>query len=196
MKGKLYLIISISIMLFATVACHKSNEIPATGEPFYRANSLKFFFTDGTNKDLLNLRNNPILPVTFEYTFQAPALPGPADTMRYNYMGMEIKYDTETKMYAWNTGINGKSGIQTHEVYIAVNESDIDTLKAYFSYIMGDVIPNGPYAIVEKLYYNGILITEEKMNSESGIQEFTNKRIFIKKENGATKISFNQYQLK
>ena len=188
MKTKIFLSLFIFITLLTITACKKSLEIPKTGFEFARANDLHFYYIDGSGRDLLNLKNHPLLPVTFRDTACQPASPNLSDSLFYYFCGSSINYDSETKLYYFNTAILGKQGYETEESFIKVNDEDIDTLKAYFHYILGASGGEGIYAYVDKLYYNGILITAEK-TVPGYANSFTHKKIFIMKENGITKIT-------
>ena len=188
MKTKIFLSLFICITLCTINACKKTLEIPKTGYEFARGNDLRFYYIDGSNKDLLNLKNHPLLPVAFRDTACQPVAPNHSDSSFYSFCGCSINYDSESRFYYFNTAIFGKQGYETDEFYIKVTDEDVDTLKAYFHYTWGASGGDGIYAYVDKLYYNGILITTEKTVSGTA-NSFTHKKIFILKENGKTKIT-------
>ncbi len=175
------------LLLFS--ACEEEVLIPKTGEPFGRGNTIKFYFCDGAGNDLLNLRNNTILPVTFEDTINLPEPPTENDTLHYYYNGGVIKYDLETEKYYWRAVIYGKEGYTRHQFYVYISESDIDTIKAEFRYTTGAYDGgDGIYANIDKLSYNDVVIRR----GENTTSEFVPENIHITKENGNTTISIDQ----
>ena len=178
------------LILMTTSSCDKQEEIPATGEPFGRANSLKFYFSNENSNDLLNLKDNPLLPVTYETNFSIPEQPSAIDTLQYYYCGEEIKFDTKSRYYYWNTTIPGKQGYRKNQFYVRLSEKDIDTMDVEFSFVRGKGLVGGDvYAYIDKLYYNGKLIMEECQNCDY-LYRYSHQQVLIHKLGDRTTISF------
>jgi hypothetical protein len=177
----------IAFFCIALTSCN-SDEISKTGEPFARANQLQLYYGSDTKTDLLDLNNNTILPVTYEESYIPSTLPPITNSLRYDYEGGVIKYDSETKKYYWNTAITGKQGYQNNRIFVRISEKDTDTLDVKFKFTKGATGGSGNYAYIEKLYYNGTLILEE--NSKPGASIEYNKRVYIQKKEKKTMISF------
>lgn len=189
---KNYLKFSTIIFFFFILiaSCEESEEIPKTGEPFARGTGIQFYYSNDQGEDLLDLRDNTILPVAFQDTFQLPEPPTDEDTIRYYYDGGKIIYDTEINRYFWNTFIYGRSGYVEHQFYVRLSENDIDTIDVEFSFTTDNVIGSDIYAYIDKLFYNGTLIRHEIQGENSG-SEYTPEKIFIQKDNGKTIITFD-----
>ena len=183
------------LLLFSiNISCDKDEEtefeIPKTRETFGLANNLKFYFSNPTNSDLLDLNNNVVLPIAFEDGYTIPNPPNSSNNLRYNYVGGQIEFDSENEKFYWNTLILGKMGYENHQFYIMISENDIDTLDVKFKFTKGMSYGGGEYsAKVEKLYYNGTLILEQNLNNDSEIYSL-NENIFVQKINDKTIISF------
>ena len=187
---KLEIIVFTLIMFF--ISCENESEIiPKTGEPFARGNTVKFYYSNGSGVDLLNLKNNVILPVSFEDTVPIVERPSLNDTLYYYYDGGVIKFDSELERYYWLTPIYGKQGYEKHQFYVKISETDIDTFDVEFSYTTEDIVGADFYAYIDKLFYNGTLIMQEIVGDNG--REYSNDKIFIQKDNGKTIISFDSY---
>jgi len=170
-------------------SCIKDETAPVTGEPFGRANQLKFYFSSDTNPDLLNLNSNVILPVSYETSFIIPNPPTSSNNLRYVYDGGDIQYDPKTDKYTWNTIVYGKQGYLTNKFYVRISETDTDTINVNYKYSNGAIGGNGWYANIDKLYYNGILILHESLD-ENLVSTASHDKVFIKKVGKKTTISF------
>jgi len=189
---KNYLKLSIIVFSIFIISCEEESEtVPKTGEPFYRGNTVKFFYSDNNGVDLLDLRNNVILPISFEDTIPTVESPSQNDTLNYYYDGGTIKYDSELERYYWTTLIYGKRGYKKHQFYVKISETDIDTFDVEFTYTTEGVIGGEYYAYIDKLFYNGTLIMQEIVGDNG--REYSNEKIFIEKDNGKTIITFDGY---
>jgi hypothetical protein len=178
----------ISFFCVTLTSCN-SDEITQTGEPFARANQLQLYFSNDANADLLDLNNNIILPVTYEESYIPSSLPPITNPLRYDYIGGTIEYDLKIQKYYWNTVITGKQGYVNNKIYVRISEKDIDTLDVKFKFTKGAIgSPNGYYALIDKLYYNGTLILQEYPNDDIIIDN--DRKIFIQKKGSITVISF------
>ena len=176
----------IAFFCIALTSCN-SDEITKTGEPFARANQLQLYYSSDTKTDLLDLTNNTILPVTYEESYIPSTLPPITNTLRYDYVGGVIKYDSETKKHYWNTAITGKQGYENNRIFVRISEKDTDTLDVKFKFTKGATGGDGNYAYIDKLFYNGTLILEENSNPGASIEY--NKRVYIQKKEKKTLIS-------
>ena len=187
MKNTILLVPLFCVIL--TSCSSSDDEIPVTNEPFARANQLQLYYSSDTKTDLLDLNNNTILPVTYEESYVPSNLPPIANLSRYDYPGGIIKYDSELKKHYWNTVITGKKGHVNNKIYIRISEKDIDTMDVKFKFTKGAIgSSDGYYALIDKLYYNGILILQEYLKNDILIDN--KRKIFIQKKGTKTVISF------
>lgn len=173
---KLGLIFSISLLTL--FSCNKDNEldIPKTGEPFARAQNMKYYYSDESSNDLLNSENRIITPVTFEYL---------NDTIWYHENRTEYNDEIEKfycMFYAW-----GRAGYVDHQYFVKLSENDTDTIDVKYRYSTGADGGNGFYSNIDKFYYNGILIRRGENTSSEWVPE----NIYILKTKGKTSISFD-----
>lgn len=177
--------------IIVTSCSSSSDEIqnPENHEPFIRENQLRFYFSNPTNADLLNLNNNVITPIAYEGKYNPSNLPPKNNAIKYAYPGGIIEYDGAIDKYYWGTIIPGRKGIKKNKIFIRITETDTDTLDVTFKFTKGDVAgPDNFYAFIEKLYYNDTMILEENPNKKTLIDPV--KRIFIQKNEKKTLISF------
>lgn len=174
-------LIAMSCEIDSGIDCNSNNtepEILNTGEPFARAQTMRFYFRNETGEDLLDSMNdNSIRPVFFVNESD--------DTLFFpDRNQVDIKVDNGK--YYWTTMIYGKEGYHDYQFYVKVTDSDIDTISAYFRYSLGADGGNGIYANIEKLYYNETLIRSD----ENTPCEFAPQNIYITKETGKTIVGF------
>ena len=175
------------VSIIAKISCEEENEIPKTGEPFWRASNMKFYFINQSGEDLLSSENNEIRPIKFDFTLDIPEQETYMDSINYFSESSSISYNSEFEKYYWQTPINGKEGYLSHQFYVFISEGDIDTIRAEFRYTTGAYDGgDGIYANIDMLTYNGIIIR----SGENTSTEFIPENIFILKENGKTTITF------
>ncbi|MDR6843531.1 hypothetical protein [Flavobacterium granuli] len=184
---KLIFVIFCITCITLTSCSSNEDEIPQTGEPFWRANSLQFYYSNDTNTDLLDLNNNPIFPVTYEESYIPSDLPPITNPLRYNYKGGIIEYESKMQKYYWSTLIAGKQGYQNNRIFVRISEKDTDTIDVKFKFKREAMNgSNGIYAYIDKLYYNRTLILEENSKPDASIEH--NKRVYIQKKGNKTVI--------
>ncbi|MDA3907402.1 MAG: hypothetical protein PF484_15125 [Bacteroidales bacterium] len=175
MKNYLKLSAIVFSLLLFTSACEKFKRIPKTGEPFYRAQSMKYYFSNELGDDLLIPEDSIIKPIAFE---------DKGDSLFFQSRS-RIDYDNQLGNYYWKTGIFGRQGYINYQFYIKISETDVDTLTVKFRYTTEGLVGGGTYANIDKLYYNETLIR----SGENTSSEFIPERIFIMKDNERTLVS-------
>lgn len=204
--NKLFKISFFITLAIFSYSCNNEDErsLPSAGEKFGIMVPMEFYFSNNDGADLVNLYRPEILPFVYlddPYLYDEP---GEEDTLRYSYNLSEcfngsmppwsnfVIYRENKKRYAWLTDVYGKTDYFEMQTFVHISATDIDTLSAEFSFSTDGSqgssvnINNNYFVNIDKLYYNGVLIMDNKNQS----QEFIPEAVFITKWNGETEIAF------
>ena len=184
MKSNFKIVTIILLLLLINSSCDKDENIDFERDlSFTRGTNLRFYFSDNIGTDLLDLKNNKILPIPYETTIV------PIDTFISNdsvliYNECTIRYNNELGKFYWNISILGTEGITENQFYVKISENDVDTFNVEFTYYPP---PNYLYKVyIDNLYYNGKLIMQEKYDENYEYIETLFEKVFIQKNYGVT----------
>ena len=158
------------------------------GGNFLRANTLRLYYIDGQGRGLINPDDLTSLPISYnDWTDKTlpDTIPAPLDFDggSYNANHNFIIYDEALKLYYLQTNTYGDMSRPDYTFYIWFDGA-FDTMNLRYRYTDKNVFGGKYHAKIISWQFNGTHIYSD--------DEGMDKKVFIKKSDGKTIISFNK----
>lgn len=186
---KKYLLCLLAIILFFPACSSDDNdeeypyETIKGGGTFSRGNTVRFYYIDGEGKSLINPNNIASLPVSYNVGEQPkePIMPKDYKDGFYNGNNNNIVYDEDLKLYYMMSSAYGDMDMHVYTFYIGQG-NDFDKMDITYRYTDKNVIGGKYHAKIISWRFNNTHIYSD--------DDEAYKRVFIKKAEGKTTISF------
>lgn len=165
------------------------NNIPE-GNFFSRGNTLRFYYIDEKGNDLINPSDLKTFPVSWNEELDNPLertydniRDVESNTIRYNGNHNWILYDSEEQLHYCTVSAYGDERQSTYTFPIYVN-GDTDKMEITYKYTDKGVVGGKYWGKIVSWKYNGthIYLDDDEYD----------KKIFIRKANGNTIVSFTR----
>ncbi|MFV0538376.1 MAG: hypothetical protein ACK5M3_13565 [Dysgonomonas sp.] len=186
---KKYLLCLLAIVILFPACSNDDNdeeypyETVKGGGTFSRGNTVRLYYIDGEGKSLINPDNIASLPISYNVGEQPKESLIPKDYKDgfYNGNHNNIVYDEGLKLYYMMTSAYGDMEKHVYTFYIGQG-SDFDKMDITYRYTDKDVIGGKYHAKIISWKFNNVHIYSD----DDGFD----KKVFIKKAQGKTTISF------